>query len=154
MVMLNESGNPKPYVLYIEDDIEDVELLNFTLENSGAGFSIVHVNNGEEALRLLNDFKPFKPLPSLIMLDVNMPRLDGKETLVCLKADKDIARIPVVVLTTSNDKADVSFFKSYDIPYIVKPGDVVRFKEELFSTLEMVLPAGAFTGRKRKTDAA
>ncbi len=152
--MLNELGNPKPYVLYIEDDIEDVELLNFTLENSGAGFTVLHVNNGEEALRLLNDYKPFKPLPSLILLDINMSRLDGKETLVCLKADKDIAKIPVVVLTTSNDTKDISFFSRYDIPYIVKPGDVKQFREKLFSTLEMLLPAGLFRSNARKTDAA
>ncbi len=152
--MLNELGNPKPYVLYIEDDIEDVELLNFTLENSGAGFTVLHVNNGEEALRLLNDYKPFKPLPSLILLDINMSRLDGKETLVCLKADKDIAKIPVVVLTTSNDTKDISFFSRYDIPYIVKPGDVKQFREKLFATLEMLLPAGLFRSTTRKTDAA
>ncbi len=152
--MLNELGNPKPYVLYIEDDIEDVELLNFTLENSGAGFSVVHVSNGEEALKLLNDFKPFKPLPSLILLDLNMPRFDGKETLVCMRADKDIAKIPVVVLTTSNDKTDVSFFSNYSIPYIIKPGDVKHFRNELFSTLEMLLPAEIFPSRSRKTDAA
>jgi len=152
--MRNDLGSPIPYVLYIEDDIEDVELLNFTLENSGAGFTVVHVSNGEEALRLLNDFKPFKPLPALILLDLNMSRLNGKETLVCMKADKDIAKIPVVVLTTSNDKNDINFFSRYSIPYIVKPGDVIHFRKELFSTLEMLLPAEVFSSRQRKTDAA
>lgn len=128
-----------PYLLYIEDDPEDVELLSFALTEKNIPLQVVHAYDGVQALNMLNELKYYSSLPSLIVLDVNMPKMNGKETFVCLKADIDIARIPILVLSTSNDKGDISYFRRYNTPYIIKPGDGERFVDELDKEIRQLL---------------
>jgi len=145
----------EPYFLYVEDDAEDVELLQHALSDSAYDLKIVNAKNGEEACSLLENSKDFSRLPEVIFLDVNMPRLDGKETLLCFKADKDIARIPVIVLSTSNREADMRYFKDFHVPYLVKPGDVKEFKENLHEVLKGLLAFDFdFKSANKNTDAA
>jgi CheY-like chemotaxis protein len=130
------TSNSKPYLLYIEDDEEDVELLKYVLANTRYNFEVMHLPTGDEALNFLEQSKQYNRLPEMIFLDINLPRMDGKETLVCLKADKVIGKIPVTVLSTSNLDSDIRYFRKFHVPYIVKPGDVHRFKEELFEVMK------------------
>ncbi len=129
----------KPFILYIEDDVEDVELLMHVLQQINCEVEIVHMSDGIKALEFLEQSKQLRQLPEMILLDINMSKLNGKETFVCLQADKTFARIPVVVLSTSNLPEDINYFKKFAIPYIVKPGEVARFKEELSVILEKLL---------------
>jgi CheY-like chemotaxis protein len=140
--MISQSG--KSYILYVEDDIEDVELLKHVLEHTDFEIDVVHVADGEKALRLLEQVKDSKHFPEIIFLDINLPKMDGKETFVCLQADKAFARIPVVVLSTSSLPADSDYFKKFQIPYIVKPGDVNRFKENLIEVMNGILPVDSY----------
>jgi CheY-like chemotaxis protein len=135
--MLPESG--KPFILYIEDDIEDVELLMHVLQHLNCDIEIVHMSDGIKALEFLEQSKQYRLMPEMILLDINMSKLNGKETFVCLQADKTFARIPVVVLSTSNLPEDINYFKKFSIPYIIKPGEINRFKEELSVVLEKLL---------------
>ncbi len=145
----------KPYALYIEDDADDVELLNLALSDTKILLDIVHVWNGVEALNLLNDLKPYRPLPSVIFLDINMSKLNGKETYLCLQADKDVSKIPVIMLSASTYKNDVEFFNSKRVPYIVKPGNMQQFKNDINTTLKSVLAFDFdFSSSRRNTDAA
>ena len=136
MLSLN---NTRPYVLYIEDDVEDVELLKYTLTETPFAFDIVHMSNGPEALDFLEHSKLYNRFPEVIFLDVNLPKMDGKEILLCLKADKDIARIPLTILSTSNHEADVRYFHDFRIPYITKPGDVNKFKDDVVEVMKGLL---------------
>ncbi|HEX6915457.1 MAG TPA: response regulator [Chitinophagaceae bacterium] len=138
----------RPYILYVEDDADDVELLQHALAGTEFDFQLVHHTNAVDALEFLERSKRFNRLPELIFLDINMARMDGRETLVCLKADKDIARIPLTILSTSTLDSDRNYFGRYHIPYIVKPGDVNQFKSELLEVMSGLL---SFDTAEKKT---
>jgi CheY-like chemotaxis protein len=105
----------------------------------------VHVaENGEVAMKFLRRQDPFEdaPRPDLILLDLNMPRMDGREVLAAIKDDPELRRIPVVVLTTSEAEEDI--LRSYDLhanAYVTKPVhfdrfmEVVRQVDEFFITI-------------------
>ncbi len=128
----------KKYVLYIEDDTENIELLDHVLYHTEFNIKIVKMQDGAKALDFLEQAKLTNRLPDMILLDINMSKLNGKETFVCIQADKMFARIPIAVITTSSFELDVNYFKKYQIPYIIKPGDVNKFKEEVNGLLKQV----------------
>lgn len=114
-------------ILLAEDDPDDQYLIGEALDESGVGVELYIVEDGEDLLDYLNrrgkyaDSEQY-PLPRLILLDLNMPRLDGREALRLLKASPEFRRIPVVVLTTSQAEEDV--YRAYDLGisgYITKP---------------------------------
>jgi CheY-like chemotaxis protein len=145
----------KPYLLYIEDDADDVELLKYTLAETRAPFEVVHISDGDIALNFLEQAKQYGRLPELIFLDVNLMNLNGKETLLCLKADKELGKIPAVILSASNHDPDINYFRNFQVPYIVKPGDVNRFKEEVTDVMKRLLAyEGAFSASTQNIDAA
>jgi CheY-like chemotaxis protein len=145
--------NIRPYILYIEDDVEDVELLKYTLAETSFAFDIVHITNGPEALDFLDHSKHYNRLPEVIFLDVNLSKMDGKEILLCIKADKDIGRIPLTVLSTSSHDADIAYFRNFHVPYIIKPGDVNRFKEDLTDVIKGLLALDVDFSVSRKNTA-
>jgi CheY-like chemotaxis protein len=118
------------HMLLVDDDPGDVRLTLEALKLSKLYTSIDVVENGEEALAYLRREGNYakSPRPDLILLDLNMPRKDGRETLRELKEDPDLSLIPVVVLTTSSAEIDV--LKSYELGancYISKPVDIFQF---------------------------
>lgn len=119
-------------VLLVEDDPGDVLMTREALAESKVTNELHVVSNGEDALRFLRHEDPYQdvPRPGLILLDLNLPRLDGREVLKVIKADQDLRRIPVVVLTTSSAEEDI--VRSYDLhanAYVSKPVDFDRFLE-------------------------
>jgi CheY-like chemotaxis protein len=128
-------------ILMADDDADDRRLTRDALEESRLANDLRFVENGEELLDYLRHQGKFKdaekaPRPGLILLDLNMPRMDGRTALKEMKADPDLRQIPVTVLTTS--KADEDIFRSYDLgvnSYIVKP---VTFEAlvDILQTLE------------------
>ena len=91
-------------VLYADDDIDDKTWVNEACKASSSPLELEFVNNGKEVLRYLES-KP-NQLPSLIVLDLNMPELDGRQTLKALKENSTYQRIPVAVVTTSSSRID------------------------------------------------
>jgi CheY-like chemotaxis protein len=117
-------------ILLVEDDPGDVLITREAIESSKVANRLSVVSNGEEALQFLQRQEPFAdaPRPGLILLDLNLPRLDGREVLARVKADPDLRRIPVVVLTTSSSDDDI--VRSYDLhanAYVTKPVDFDQF---------------------------
>lgn len=120
--------------LVIADDDEDDRLLTIeALKDLRLINPIVEVGDGEELMDYLRHRGKFSgnkglPLPGLILLDLNMPRMDGRQALKEIKGDPDLRRIPVLVFTTS--KADEDIIRSYDIganSFITKPLTVEAF---------------------------
>ncbi len=117
-------------ILLVDDDPGDVLLTRKALAN-GKIYNKLHVaEDGIEAMSFLRREGKFAdaPRPELILLDLNMPRKDGRETLAEIKADDEFKGIPVVILTTSNADQDVA--KSYNLQascYITKPVDLEQF---------------------------
>jgi CheY-like chemotaxis protein len=136
------SKNTMPItILMADDDADDRRLTQEALEEGRLINDVRFVDNGEELvdyLRKQGKFAPpaEAPRPGLILLDLNMPRKDGRTVLKEIKSDPDLRQIPVVVLTTS--RADEDVYKSYDLgvnSYIVKP---VTFEAlvDILQTLE------------------
>ncbi len=135
---MTETVNPNLiHILLVDDDPGDVRLTLEALRRSKLYSSIDTVENGEEALAYLRREARYAGArrPDLVLLDLNMPRKDGRETLAEIKADPDLRQIPVVVLTTSSAESDV--LKSYDLGancYITKPVDLSQFMKVIQET--------------------
>ena len=117
-------------ILMVEDDEGDVELALEALEDSKLVTNINIAKDGVEAMAYLRKEEPFEKTvrPDVILLDLNMPRKNGREVLAEIKADKDLRNIPVIILTTSQVDEDV--VKSYHLGancYITKPVDFDQF---------------------------
>ncbi len=126
--------NSKP-VLLIEDNSVDAMTVKRALKDINATNQLVHKVNGEEALEHLRGQGNQKPC--VILLDLNMPRMNGIEFLKIAKADDELKQIPVVVLTTSREEQDkIESFKFSVAGYIVKPPDYKKFVEAM-RTLNM-----------------
>jgi two-component system, chemotaxis family, response regulator Rcp1 len=117
-------------ILLVEDNPGDVRLTQEVLKESRVGNTLMVVNNGEEALACLRKEGTYHDarLPGLILLDLNLPKKNGYEVLAQIKADSDLRRIPVVVLTSS--KAEEDILKTYNLHancFITKPVDLAQF---------------------------
>ena len=119
-------------ILLVEDSPADALLAQEALRGGKVWNNVHVVEDGEEALAFLRQTGAYAhaPAPDLILLDLNLPRKDGREVLSELKADAHLKVIPVVVLTTSQDETDVA--QAYGLHancYITKPVDFQQFTE-------------------------
>ena len=99
----------KNTILWADDDADDLQMMREILLKNNRDYSIMEVRNGKAALEYLDKAKDTATLPCLIILDINMPILDGKETLSIIKRSEDYKAIPVVVFTTSASELDRIF---------------------------------------------
>jgi CheY-like chemotaxis protein len=117
-------------ILLVEDNPGDARLTKETLKDSKVANTLHHVKDGVEAMAFLRQEGEFAgmPRPDIVLLDLNLPRKDGREVLGELKADPDLRHIPVVVITTSEAESDI--MRSYELHancYITKPVDLDKF---------------------------
>lgn len=125
-------------ILLIEDNPADIRLTQEAFQQARLQNTIHVVQDGVNAIAFIRQTAPFQqaPRPDLILLDLNLPKKDGREVLKEIKSDTHTRTIPVVVLTTSDDEADV--LRSYDLhanAYLVKPIDILQFIK-MIQTLE------------------
>jgi len=118
------------HILLVEDNAADVRLTREALHEGKVRNSLTVARDGAEAMRILRREGEFAGVarPDLVLLDLNLPRKDGREVLAEIKADDELKRIPVVVLTTSS--AEVDILNSYSLHancYITKPVDLEQF---------------------------
>ena len=119
-------------ILMVEDNLGDARLTQEALKESKMLNNLYHAKDGVEAMEFLRKEGKFKdmPTPDIILLDLNLPRKDGREVLAELKAIPKLKNIPVVVLTTSDAEQDI--LMSYNLHancYITKPVDLDKFIE-------------------------
>jgi CheY-like chemotaxis protein len=129
--MLAEAVRPIE-VLLVEDDEGDVLMTREALDEGKVFNRLNVVRDGVEAIAYLRREKPYADVtrPDLVLLDLNLPKRDGRQVLEEVKADPDLRRIPIVVLSTSEAEEDV--LRSYDLhanAYVTKPVDFDRFVE-------------------------
>lgn len=108
-------------ILYIDDDADDVQMLHEALHSINPTYQLLKAGDGEEGLATLFEMAQQGELPCLIVLDINMPRLDGRQTFQRIKADPRLLTIPVVIFSTSNNPMDQMFFGGKNVEYITKP---------------------------------
>jgi two-component system response regulator len=110
-------------ILVVEDSPDDFDATNRAFSKVNLRNAIEHAESGEAALAYLNSSEAARP--GIILLDLNMPGMDGRKTLEIIKKNEDLRKIPVVILTTSNDERDVRV--CYELganTYIQKPVDL------------------------------
>jgi CheY-like chemotaxis protein len=146
--------NDRLEILLVEDDDGHAALIQRNLKRAGVANPIARVKDGQEALDYLTGEGAFagRPpdAPLLLLLDINMPRVDGVGVLTAIKADPRLARLPVIVLTTTDDPREVD--RCYQLGcsvYITKPVQYPEFVEAL-TRLGMFLEIIRIPGREAK----
>ncbi len=129
---MNASDLKPANVLLVEDNKDDVELTLEALKDSRVRMEFDVVSNGRSAMTYLRGEGEYthKPRPDLILLDLNLPLMDGREVLGEIRKDPNLTDIPIVVLTTSEDESDI--LKAYQLHancYITKPVDFLQFTQ-------------------------
>jgi chemotaxis family two-component system response regulator Rcp1 len=116
-------------ILLVEDDLGDVELMKESLKMSKLYLKIIHVRDGQECMEYLRRTGKYEKAhaPDLVLLDLNMPRKDGRQVLSEMKSDQFLKEIPVVLLTAAHDAADIT--KTYGNHFVSKPIDFYHFNE-------------------------
>lgn len=122
----------KVEILLVEDNPGDILLTQEALKTAKVANTLSIARDGEEALQFLRRQGPFAnaPTPDIILLDLNLPRLDGREVLEEIKKDPNLRKIPVVILTSSEAESDV--VQTYNLHvncYVVKPIDFDKFMD-------------------------
>lgn len=148
---LNVAGRPARLLL-VEDNYGDVVLVQEAFRSAKLANSLMVARDGEEALRMLFKQGPHQslPTPDLILLDLNLPRKDGREVLTEIRRHPETASIPVVVLTSSSAQIDIE--KSYELfanCYVVKPLNFDRLTEIVASIEEFWFAVVALPNRKK-----
>lgn len=117
-------------ILLVEDDPGDVLMTREAFDDYKVRNNLHVVSDGVEAMAFLRQEREYadRPRPDLILLDLNLPKMDGREVLEAIKSDADLATIPVVVLTTSEAEDDVlGSYSRHANAYVTKPVDFVSF---------------------------
>ena len=120
-----------PYFLYVEDDEEDVILLKEMLEMTRSRSKFISVKNGFEAIKFLQGIKTGESFPVMILMDIQMPRLNGKETLEFLKSDDLYCLIPVIMFSVIQNPDNAIYFGKMRTEVMTKPGNFRSWKETL-----------------------
>jgi CheY-like chemotaxis protein len=142
-LMSGMNGHTSSVLLIAEDDPDDQWLIQLSMETAGnAGVDMRFVEDGVELIEYLCENCDQKPRPRLVILDLNMPRKDGREALKEMKTNTDWQDIPVVVLTTSRSEDDMAYCRKFGVTdYFHKPNSIAELEgilgelcEEFFST--------------------
>jgi DNA-binding response OmpR family regulator len=127
----------KHFILYAEDDPDDLFFVKEAFERYDRNIELLHAGNGLEALQKLN--KMAEALPCLIILDINMPGLNGKDALIRIKQSEIFSRIPVVLFSTSSSDGDRVFALKWGAELITKPlhySDLEKVAENFITRCE------------------
>jgi CheY-like chemotaxis protein len=120
-------------ILLVEDDQDDVELMEDVLREKGVHFTLDVIKQGDKVISFLKMGKNF---PNVILLDLNIPKLHGRDVLARLKADDDLRHIPVVILTTSSTPAEKEYcLKAGAHQFLTKPTTVDGFDSSIRTIL-------------------
>jgi len=119
------------HILLVDDNEGDILLTREALEEARIINKISIAYDGMEAIRFLKSLPSFgTSMPDLILLDINLPKMDGTEVLSIIKSDPDLKRIPVIMLTTSSAEKDIlASYNNYANCYITKPVDLDQFMD-------------------------
>jgi CheY-like chemotaxis protein len=126
-------------ILWADDDPDDLQMMRDIFAKNKKEFEIADVRNGKEAILFLEKMEEEKHFPCLIILDINMPVLDGKETLTLLKRDERFSKIPVVVFTTSASELDKLFCRKFGTEMVTKPPTFDNLEAAVLQLLDYCL---------------
>ena len=112
------------YVIFADDDADDLELITGLFKQYNREVNVLEFRDGKEVMKFLDDFALKASLPQLIVLDINMPRMNGMETLVAIRNHHRYRHIPVVLYTTSTNASDQEFCDKYGASWVSKSSTI------------------------------
>lgn len=107
--------------LVADDDTDDIILLEDAIHSIDENIKIDAAMDGRAAMNYLADAKKTGHLPNVLILDINMPVLNGKEVIALIKSDIDLQDLPIVIFSTSSYHVDMDYFRQYNVDFITKP---------------------------------
>ena len=110
----------KPYILLVDDDADDILLLKDAILSANNYYTLEEAHDGRMALNFLRSKKDER-LPCLIVLDINMPILDGRELLAIIKSDEELKNVPIIFFTTSSNPSDAKYAAQFNVDLLTKP---------------------------------
>ena len=125
---MTNSTTSRSIVFYADDDLDDLDLVKEAFAQYSKNVEVLTATDGSKALAYLSNLKKYDTLPCLIILDVNMPVINGKETLLRLREMEHFQDIPIVLFTTSSQPLDKNFARKYNAGFITKPIDVKQME--------------------------
>lgn len=108
-------------ILYMDDDQDDLQLLREALNRVDTHYRLLDAADGIAGLELLERLAATGELPCLVVLDINMPRMDGRRAFQAIRQNPALAHLPVVIFSTSSSELDKLFFRGKNVEYITKP---------------------------------
>lgn len=120
---------PKNVILYADDDQDDLMLIKDAFHKYSTHLEVITVENGYEVLSYLNNLSSRDPIPCLIILDINMPLLNGKEVLKKIRAMERFKHTPVVLFSTSSGYQEKRFAEDNNAAFIPKPMDMDQLED-------------------------
>ena len=125
---MTQTTPPTHLVLYADDDADDIKFVEESFSETTRNIELITTYNGMDLIKYLEGLNQLDPNPCLIILDVNMPLLNGKETLLRIRQMARFQDIPVVLFTTSSTEFDRSFARKYNAGFVTKPLDNTQMK--------------------------
>ena len=116
------------YIIFADDDADDLELITGFFKQFNRNINVLEFKDGKELLRFLDDFA-LNATPILIVLDINMPRLNGQETLTAIRNHPRYQYIPVVIYTTSSNTEDENFCRQLGASWVMKSSTIEGVKQ-------------------------
>lgn len=133
---------PQYLILSIDDDPDDIAMLKDAFDSLQVNYRLVEAHNGEEGVKALQQLSDAGTLPCLIVLDINMPKMDGREAFNAIRKESRFAEIPVVIFSTSSSPMDKMFFSRKSVEYFVKPIDFKKLSDVARSFLNICQQKG------------
>lgn len=129
-----KTATPENIVFYADDDTDDLELVQDAFSRYTNNVEVVTAKDGLQAISYLHSLQEHKTIPCLIILDINMPVLNGRDALKKIKEMPHLTSVPVVLFSTSSSPLDKEFAKKYNAGFVTKPLDVSQMEmiTELF----------------------
>lgn len=148
-----DASDQSIHILLVEDNSGDVILINLVLEKSSMPYTLHRVQDGEEALQYLRQEESYTtaPCPDLLLLDLNLPKINGHEVLSTIKADSRLKLIPVVVLTGSLNPNDFKLISSNDLTCCLSKPSGLKSHGETMQAIEEFLYSAVKSTKDSKT---
>jgi CheY-like chemotaxis protein len=128
-------------ILYIDDDLDDLLIFEESVNTLFPDITLFKAQSSEAGIEILDQLEnENKPFPSLIMIDMNMPKMDGRKTLQHIRSVEKWQDIPVAIFTTFADLDDIEFCKQYGSACITKPMNFLDFSKTLQKLLNQITP--------------
>lgn len=132
-------ATPVGYVLIADDDQDDIEMLTAALREADSNMRVVEARNGKLVLAQLKKtpLAPGEVLPCVLVMDINMPQMDGRETVVAIKTDDRLKNLPILLFSTAKNRTDALFAEKWNVRYFQKPDTVQGLNEIAQEVLAM-----------------